>query len=255
MDQQPNEDPTLPATPSSYVPAPPPPPPIVQPLPPPVGPPASATAARTGAESLAERARFAQGAIWLNLAATVLAFVSLVRDRSLLVDIRDGEFVSNERIDAVDRFAVIVGVIYLLTFLLAAIAFVRWFAQAYRNLASWTLVKHKTGWAIGAWFVPFLNVWRPFKIAEEIAVGSSDPRADRRPRIITVWWTAFMASNLISRALFRQDPQTIDAFITNNVFGFVGEGFWLIAGIAVIMIMRRVTDEQDQRILAARSAT
>src|SRR3954447_3617244 len=49
--------------------------------------------------------------------------------------------------------------------LVASLAFLPWFHRSYRNVARvGAHVRYGTGWAIGAWFVPILSLWRPKQI-------------------------------------------------------------------------------------------
>lgn len=50
-------------------------------------------------------------------------------------------------------------------------AFLVWFWLAYRNLDALDLRRrYGTGWAIGGWFVPFLNLARPKQVAAVLAL-------------------------------------------------------------------------------------
>ena len=53
--------------------------------------------------------------------------------------------------------------------------FIRWLSRAYKNLdvAAPGFRRYGHGWAIGSWFVPFLNLWRPKEIINDIHRGGS----------------------------------------------------------------------------------
>ena len=54
-------------------------------------------------------------------------------------------------------------------FIATGVFFLFWFHRAYRNLpALGGDRRYGTGWAIGSWFVPFLNAWRPKQIVNDI---------------------------------------------------------------------------------------
>ena len=62
------------------------------------------------------------------------------------------------------------------------VAFLVWFSRAYRNLDALDLPRrYGTGWAIGGWFVPFLNFARPKQVADDIWVSVTRVEV-RRPR-------------------------------------------------------------------------
>ena len=56
----------------------------------------------------------------------------------------------------------------------ATVAFLVWFHRAYVNLS----IAHGTtmyapGWAIGVWFIPVLNLWRPYFMTSELCQAPS----------------------------------------------------------------------------------
>ena len=58
----------------------------------------------------------------------------------------------------------------LLALLAAAVAFIVWLWRARTNVGSygWTKQRRSRGWAIGAWFVPFVAFWFPFQVTADI---------------------------------------------------------------------------------------
>lgn len=142
--------------------SPPPPTQSAIPVPP-------AAAPRPGEHKpLAMRARVASA---LVLLVTLIEFVTVpiaVFDYRLYGRVIAGEELSATTWDRVDQVWLVLPGVFLIAFLLSAIAFVAWFHQAYKNLSTYSFVDHRPGWAIGAWFVPFLNLYRPFKIMGEL---------------------------------------------------------------------------------------
>ena len=59
--------------------------------------------------------------------------------------------------------------IFAVLVIATGVAFLVWFSRAYRNLDALDLPRrYGTGWAIGGWFVPFLNFARPKQVADDI---------------------------------------------------------------------------------------
>ena len=96
----------------------------------------------------------------------------------------------------------------LVAFVLAALAFIPWFYRAYANLPRMgvTRLRHAPGWAIGGWFVPFLNLIRPKEIANDIYRGSvpaartsGDPTTGPAPAFLHWWWAMFLIAGLAMR--------------------------------------------------------
>jgi hypothetical protein len=61
-------------------------------------------------------------------------------------------------------------------------------------------LSHSTGWAIGSWFVPFMNLVRPRRILSE----SLNARGFKSlTGLLNVWWVLFILDNLSSQASSR----------------------------------------------------
>ena len=93
--------------------------------------------------------------------------------------------------------------------LIAAGVFITWFFQAYKNLRRLGVqnMRWGNGWAVGAWFVPILGLWRPKQIANDIWRGSergTEVHAGWKqvpvPGFVHWWWGLFIAQGLITYA-------------------------------------------------------
>lgn len=69
--------------------------------------------------------------------------------------------------------------LFIVVFFISFIIYLMWVRQAYRNLHSLQIkpTEYSSGWAIGAYFVPILNLVRPYSMMKEIWFGSQ-PIAD-----------------------------------------------------------------------------
>src|SRR5262245_46736408 len=112
-------------------------------------------------------ARWVVAALAVCIAADVFVIVVDAIEIDLLGRLIDGERVSQSELDASDGRQDVAELLYVLAALAAAILFLRWFHRAYRNLDALAPGSRRfgTAWAIGAWFFPVLNLWRPKKIA------------------------------------------------------------------------------------------
>ncbi len=88
---------------------------------------------------------------------------------------------------------------------LTALAFISWLYVAASNAErSGAHLRHGAGWAIGAWFVPLFNLWRPRRILEEVWRASSPgvpPGVDlscvRSSGVVTFWWLSYLLSSAL----------------------------------------------------------
>ena len=107
---------------------------------------------------------------------------------------------------------------FLVATILSFIAIIGWtFANA--KLAEEIdadALSHSTGWALGAWFVPFLNLVRPRRIlAESLSVRGHESLTG----LLNAWWGLFLLDTLFSRvdgAVISNAYDEIDATSDSN---------------------------------------
>jgi hypothetical protein len=99
----------------------------------------------------------------------ILVLVSDFLQYLLLLKYKEGNFDQAEATTNDLRQQIVV-VTHLLMFIVCIVLFILWFRRAYNNLNihGKAYTKYAEGWAAGAWFVPFLNLGRPYLIMQEI---------------------------------------------------------------------------------------
>ena len=89
---------------------------------------------------------------------------------------------------------------------MTAAVFILWFARAYRNLTQRVLYpSFSEGWAIGVWFVPYINLIRPFQMMKEIFYKSNEiiqehKQVPSNPIMVPLvgwWWCLFIGRNIL----------------------------------------------------------
>ena len=133
-----------------------------------------------------------------------------------------------------DAVAAVVSVLWLLP---TGIIFIVWFHAAYRSLPALEFYgsRHTSGWAIGGWFVPFLNLVRPYRIADDLwraggeYEGGARRRAGRSSSLVSAWWAFYLLSNIGESALARVPPP-----VTEDQFLLYAAGRALVSVLAII---------------------
>ena len=115
--------------------------------------------------------------LWVDL--ETLAFVEEVRLRPDAVTVTDGE--------RIDRLTVWTAV-EVLAILVTGVLFIVWLYTVHRSSRmDRRVMRHKSGWAIGGWFVPVLNLWRPFQMVSDVRRGATGD-AEAGVSIRQGWW-------------------------------------------------------------------
>jgi Domain of unknown function (DUF4328) len=224
--------------------------------------------ARTGRAylSLGGRAGTAKKALGLVAAVNALACLFGLAHYRLL-DRASTAGVTEAELGRSDTRLAFVAVAQLVFFLGASVFFIRWFHRAYANLEPLGAesLRYGKGWAIGAWFIPILNLFRPKRMADDIW-RASDPKRDladgsgwrsgKVPALFAWWWGIFIVTGILENAAYRQDAAAADldglklatiTYLASNAVNIVG-------AVLAIMVVARTTERQEQRASKVRAA-
>jgi hypothetical protein len=199
---------------------------------------------RRPVEPLAAHATIATIGIAVSMAASVISIGAALARRRELVRVRDGQFVSDHRLEQVDDWVRVAAVIVLLGLVAGAACFIPWFHRAYKNLSTWHATRFRSGWAIGGWFVPFLNLVRPYQIAKELA-SYSGPSETAPTNALPLWWALVIIGGIGNRFIFSYNPKTVDQFITFDTVSPIVDAIWIVSGICLLVVVRKVTKAQQ----------
>lgn len=174
-----------------------------------------------------------------------------------------GDFASLSEVaaegESIDERHATVGLLQGSVFLVTAIVFLVWFRRAYRNLralgAPW--LRFKPGWAVGAWFVPFLNAIRPKEIANDIW-RVSDPDAPREldgpalgapvGGIVDAWWAVLVVSGGLARLAFgRIEFDTLRDIQNYGRLAAIADLVAAVSGVVALALVLQVTQRQKLR--------
>lgn len=158
----------------------------------------------------------------------------------------------------------IIGILFLIVFILSVVAYGRFQYRAMKNLHALGAagVVTSPGWSVGYFFVPIVNLWKPFGAVCQIWRGTFDPEngAARVPAIIGWWWAFWLITNFIDNASFRltlksgafgDEIMGIDAYMAALAFDIASSIFAIVAAILVLNFFRQVFDEQTKMIEAS----
>src|SRR5919108_281392 len=101
---------------------------------------------------------------------SAVAVVGDVLELRLLDRIVAGESVTAAEATSNDSRQALIGVLQIAATIAGAIVFIRWLHRAYKNIdvVARDQRRYGHGWAIGSWFVPILNLWRPKQVVNDV---------------------------------------------------------------------------------------
>lgn len=211
-------------------------------------------------EPLRGRAQVARVVLYVLAAVSAIAAVSDAFEIGMLARMQDGQAVSDAEIDFNDARQGIIGVVQSLLLLATVVVFLMWFARAYFNLPRLGVrsLRYKPGWAIGAWFVPILNLFRPKQIANDIWRGS-DPDLPREADAVGwhegripgllfgLWWALWLVTNWAGVWAGRGNADTISELKSESIGYLVSDTTDLVAALLCAAVVAAATRRQEER--------
>lgn len=102
----------------------------------------------------------------------------------------------------------------------------------------------KPGWAVGWFFVPFANLWMPYRAMRQTWNSSMDGARgleSELPGWMGLWWGLWIVSNILAQVSQQmvEGTQDLDAIATSNVIDLINA----VLGIAVALLFRRIIRE------------
>ena len=153
-----------------------------------------------------------------------------------------------------DTLDILSGIISLGISITTIVLFIRWFRRAYYNLHSIqsSEVSFQEGWAAGAWFIPFLNLVRPYQIMREIWTGTQRAMPHRYPDILPatlvgIWWALYLIMNITANISLRMamGVEDIDDLINVAIASIIVEIITIPAAIIAIQVVKKISSFED----------
>lgn len=194
-----------------------------------------------------ERARYAIIGLYIVAAGTIASVISAFMQYQLLGSANIGM----AEAEANDQRERIIAIINVIIFIINAVLFISWFRRAYFNLhqVPGATPSFTEGWAAGAWFVPFLNLARPYQIGKEIYQQSKEQagESDDNNSLPGLWWATFLIMNISANIAARlaRSAESPEEFKTATLVNLVVEGLTFIAIFLAIRFIKTTSRYED----------
>ena len=217
-------------------------------------------------ESNSLRAKWTVVLLSVAVIVGVIAVASDLAELSILSRALQGESISMGEANASDGRQQLIGGLQLTLIILTAIIFLLWTHRANKNLSALGAkdLKFTPGWAVGNWFIPILNFFRPAQVMVEIW-KASDPRDEsglewktaNSPPIVNWWWIAYIGSSILGTWTGRIDfsTATLQQIMTTSWLGALSDLASVVAGILAILMVRDIDRRQEEKAKLQSPAT
>jgi hypothetical protein len=147
---------------------------------------------------------FLKTMLWIQLGIAVLALLSDFGQLNLAIR---GPFTTAEAA-ANDARQGLIALTHFVVFLVTGTAFLKWVYRANENCHGFDAqgMRFSPRWSIGCYFVPFLNLVRPYQAMKEIWQVSRSPEDwENQPNspLVSWWWALWLAVGFLSQLVFR----------------------------------------------------
>jgi hypothetical protein len=195
----------------------------------------------------------------LNVFLDIVALGSNYLQYTLATRLLHGEQLAAPQIDGNDIRQQFVGIVHLLLFVVTAIVFLCWFHRVHANLQPLKSpdLSYTSGWAVGFWFVPLLNLCRPVQIAQVIWQNSDPETVERdgvagragKSALIGVWWAMWIISNITSNIAVRSTwaVQSPEGLGIATQISMVADALSVVAGLLALAVVSAIDARQTAR--------
>ncbi|MCL2872554.1 MAG: DUF4328 domain-containing protein [Betaproteobacteria bacterium] len=205
-------------------------------------------------------------AMWLlyaQIVIGVIAVISSLFEYQVLLNLKNDAYASQELAEAAANASDIrqrlIGMIQILLYFTSAVLIAMWIYRANQNARQLGAedMKFTPGWSVGWYFVPILDLWKPYQAMKEIWKASANPSAWKTQPVSSLlpwWWFFWIVSICLARVTYQlsSKEKEIEDGIVVNVISQLSDlsnitlTIILIAIIGKIYKMQKLRAEQRQ---------
>lgn len=196
--------------------------------------------------------------LYASIVINAIALFSGVLLYQLLTDLKSGVYTSKalataawKSIVKTDQTVAVFDFVILIT---TIVLFCMWIHRANSNARQLGAkgMAFTPGWAVGWYFVPFANLWKPYQAMKEIWRASKNPDAwknEQRGAILPWWWFFFIVTHIFGYASLRTsrkaiEAEEIDELLTATGVALASDLVTIPATIIAIVLVRQIYEMQ-----------
>lgn len=136
----------------------------------------------------------------------------------------------------------------------------KWIYRANRNAHAFARgLKNSPPWAVGWFFVPFAALIKPYEAMSETWCVSHDPEGWKTkfaPDMMRVWWGFWLIGSIAGNLTFRSSLMATETqgLLISTVLELISTLGFIVAGLAIRVIIKRITIRQTDLIAGQASA-
>lgn len=197
---------------------------------------------------------------WLLILNIVVSGVCVVSDAAqlqLLRRARTEARPSKEELRANDSRQAMLRLVRAALRFPTGIAFLWWFFRVHKNLLGlgWTAdrLTYRSDSAVIGFFIPFVNLVRPYQMMMEVWEKSDPHPAEARQQdsaVVGWWWGGYLLSGVLTSAaalMLLQKKHSFDQFVGLSWLQLIANFTVIPAGLLAITVVQRIDRRQHER--------
>lgn len=168
-----------------------------------------------------------------------------------------GETISIEDVRAIEFRQRLLNLFYSLSSIISGILFIVWFAKSYKNLLP--RIENplfSVGWAIGVWFIPFMNLIRPYNMMHEMFSEAKSFIQTRKASIVNdlkfpllIWWWVFYLGRNVLQLIHGYMEKSADTMVeirNLSIYHIITCAVGIAAAVITIQMITQYLKLEDQ---------
>jgi len=189
----------------------------------------------------------------------VMTGIALMSDFMQLNMIENIDRITVEAAEANDKRVNIVDWTHIIVGIMAWITVLVWKYRTNKNCHGFGTkgMRFTPGWAVGWHFVPFMNIFRPYQVMQEIWQVSTDPmnwQNQRRSALVKWWWFFFLIGAVFGKYFAKISirnafgEQTVEQLRLITSSGIYTNCVYIVSTILMILIIIEIAKKQTKLV-------
>jgi hypothetical protein len=193
--------------------------------------------------------------MWVHILVSFLLLVSFLWELKVLKDSQNGLFDDQASfLKALESPGEIIGylaIVFLLIFFVGGIIVFKWIKLANENVRALGAknLEFSPGWAVGWFFVPIANLFKPYKVMNEIWSATHSPgnwKKNENHRAVQKWWGLWIGSSGLIQLSnnLEKNADSVDKIIQLSYINIGGEILWIFLCLCFLTLVTRISTVQ-----------
>jgi hypothetical protein len=206
-----------------------------------------------GIERLAQRAKLVKFLLIVGLAVIAASLVGQIAELRGTISLEE-----SAPLTGAAAAYIAAGLADLLLTLVTVVFFSMWIYRAAANIVAAGTIgfDYTPGWAVGWFFVPIANLFKPYAAMRQIWNASHGGQGDELERpegLLAIWWGTWVLANIASNIALRLtiNPASPAELKTGQQIGIFASLVSLALYPAAYRLVDRITTAQRERLTSA----